>query len=131
LSTLGLQYRLTPDWKANLSYRYSDSTRIYKKDQYYLQNNVGYYRDRVTSELHAYTFNQTQATLEGALTTGSIGHQIVMGAMTQKLVSESSVVTPKTYIGYGFLSGPPTSITAAVRTRMKRPRRMRCLSAIP
>lgn len=106
LSTLGAQYRLAPDWTANLSYRYSDSTRIYKKDQYYLQNNVGYYRDRVTSELHAYTFNQTQATLEGKVTTGSIGHQIVMGAMTQSLVSESSVVTPKTYIGYGYLTAP-------------------------
>ena len=106
LSTLGAQYRLAPDWKANLSYRYSDSTRVYKKDQYYIQNSLGYYRDRVTSESHAYTFNQTQATLEGTLTTGSIGHQVVLGAMAQRLVSESSVVTPKTYIGYGYLSSP-------------------------
>lgn len=106
LGTVGAEYRLTPDWKANLSYRYSDSTRVYKKDQYYLQDSLGRYRDRVTSESHAYTFHQTQATLEGQLRTGSIQHQVILGAMTQDLVSESSVVTPKTYIGYGNLAAP-------------------------
>ena len=106
LSTLGAEYRLAPDWKANLSYRYSDSTRVYKKDQYYLQDSLGRYRDRVTSESHAYTFNQVQATLEGAFSTGFVKHQVILGAMTQELVSESSVVTPKTYIGYGNLAAP-------------------------
>ncbi|MDQ2822771.1 MAG: TonB-dependent siderophore receptor [Pseudomonadota bacterium] len=106
LSTLGLEYRLAPDWKASLSYRYSDSTRVYKKDQYYLQDSAGRYRDRVTSESHAYTFHQAQATLEGKLTTGVIDHQLIFGAMSQELVSTSSVVTPKTYIGYGNLAAP-------------------------
>ena len=106
LSTLGLEYRLAPDWTANLSYRYSDSTRVYKKDQYYLQDSLGRYRDRVTSESHAYTFHQAQATLEGKLHTGFIDHQVIFGAMSQELVSTSSVVTPKTYIGYGNLAAP-------------------------
>ena len=114
LSTIGARYQLAPDWKANISYRYSDSTRVYKKDQYYLQDSLGQYRDRVTSESHQYTFNQTQATLEGALATGSIRHQVVFGAMTQELVSDSSVVTPKTYIGYGNLAAPTIYSAASV-----------------
>jgi iron complex outermembrane receptor protein len=106
LGTLGVAYRLAPDWNANLSYRYSDSTRVYKKDQYYLQDSLGRYRDRVTSESHAYTFHQTQATLDGRFNTGGVQHQVIFGAMTQELVSTSSVVTPKTYIGYGNLAAP-------------------------
>ncbi|HJU99984.1 MAG TPA: TonB-dependent siderophore receptor [Burkholderiaceae bacterium] len=106
LGTLGLSYQLAPDWRANVSYRTSDSTRVYKKDQYYLTSDSGNYRDRATSELHGYHFKQWQASVEGNAATGALRHQIVAGAMTQELTSVSSVVTPKSYIGTGNLYAP-------------------------
>ena len=106
LFTLGLEYRLAPGWMANVSYRTSDSSRVYKKDQYYIGNNNGDYRDRVTSELHDYGFDQVQATLQGKFDTAGLRHEVVAGVMTQKLESESSVVTPKTNLGNGNLYAP-------------------------
>lgn len=106
LSTVGAEYRLANDWTANVSYRTSDSTRVYKKDQYYLTNNTGGYKDRVTSELHGYHFDQVQASVNGNFNTGGIGHEVVLGVMSQNLESTSSVVTPKSYLGTGNLYAP-------------------------
>jgi iron complex outermembrane receptor protein len=106
LSTLGLEIRLNPAWLANLSYRTSDSTRVYKKDQYYITSNKADYRDRVTSELHGYHFDQVQASLEGKLHTFGVEHDVVASLMSQNLVSTSSAVTPKVYLGTGNLYAP-------------------------
>jgi hypothetical protein len=65
--TLGMDVRWAPDWMFNLSHRTSDSTRVYKKDQYYITSDKGDYKDRVTSELHGYHFDQLQASWEGKL----------------------------------------------------------------
>ncbi|SHM29050.1 iron complex outermembrane recepter protein [Duganella sacchari] len=106
LATTGIEYVLAPDWVLNASYRTSDSTRVYKKDQYYITANNGDYKDRVTSELHGYHFDQVQATINGKFNTAGLVHEVVFGVMSQNLVSTSSVVTPKTYIGTGNLYAP-------------------------
>ncbi|MYM66429.1 TonB-dependent siderophore receptor [Pseudoduganella sp. FT55W] len=102
LATTGVEYRLAPEWVVNASYRTSDSTRVYKKDQYYITSNAGDYKDRVTSELHGYHFDQVQATINGSFS----GNEVVLGVMSQNLASTSSVVTPKTYLGTGNLYAP-------------------------
>ncbi|MYM24434.1 TonB-dependent siderophore receptor [Duganella sp. FT135W] len=102
LATTGIEYRIAPQWVANASYRTSDSTRVYKKDQYYVTSNAGDYKDRVTSELHGYHFDQVQATINGNFSS----NDVVFGVMSQNLVSTSSVVTPKTYLGTGNLYAP-------------------------
>ncbi|MTV39891.1 TonB-dependent siderophore receptor [Duganella radicis] len=102
LATTGIEYRIAPQWVANASYRTSDSTRVYKKDQYYITSNAGDYKDRVTSELHGYHFDQVQATINGSFDS----NEIVFGVMSQNLVSTSSVVTPKAYLGTGNLYAP-------------------------
>jgi iron complex outermembrane receptor protein len=106
LATVGLEYRFAPDWIANASYRTSDSTRVYKKDQYYITSNKGDYKDRVTSELHGYHFDQVQASVDGKFTTAGLQHEVTMGVMSQNLESTSSVVTPKNYLGTGNLYAP-------------------------
>lgn len=106
LSTVGLEYRLAPDWIATISYRNSDSVRVYKKDQYYITSDSGNYKDRVTSELHGYQFKQLQAGVEGTFSTGAVQHHVIAGATTQELESTSSVVTPKPYLGTGNLYAP-------------------------
>lgn len=102
LATTGIEYRIAPEWVLNASYRTSDSTRVYKKDQYYITSNAGDYKDRVTSELHGYHFDQVQATINGSFS----GNEVVLGVMSQNLASTSSVVTPKTYLGTGNLYAP-------------------------
>jgi iron complex outermembrane receptor protein len=114
LATTGVEYRLAPDWVANVSYRTSDSTRVYKKDQYYLTSNKGDYRDRITSELHGYHFDQVQATIDGKFNIAGLSNEVVLGTMSQNLVSTSSVVTPKTYVGTGNLSAPSIISAASV-----------------
>jgi iron complex outermembrane receptor protein len=104
--TLGMDVRWAPDWMFNLSYRTSDSTRVYKKDQYYITSDKGDYKDRVTSELHGYHFDQLQASWEGKLQKWGVAHDIVTGFMSQNLTSTSSAVTPKTYLGTGNLYAP-------------------------
>jgi iron complex outermembrane receptor protein len=106
LSTTGLEYRLAPEWIVNAAYRVSDSTRVYKKDQYYITSDKADYKDRVTSELHGYHFDQVQASISGSFSTGPLRHEVVAGAMSQNLVSTSSVTTPKTYLGTGNLYTP-------------------------
>jgi len=106
LSTVGMEYRLSPEWIANLSYRTSNSTRVYKKDQYYITSNKGDYKDRVTSELHGYHFDQAQASFEGKVNAFGLSHEIVAGVTSQNLSSTSSAVTPKTYLGTGNLYAP-------------------------
>lgn len=102
LATTGIEYRIAPQWVVNASYRTSDSTRVYKKDQYYITSNAGDYKDRVTSELHGYHFDQVQATINGSFDS----NEVVLGVMSQNLMSTSSVVTPKTYLGTGNLYAP-------------------------
>jgi len=114
LATTGLEYRLAPNWTANASYRTSDSTRVYKKDQYYLTSNNGDYKDRITSELHGYHFDQVQATVNGQFDVAGLGNEVVIGLMSQNLVSTSSVVTPKTYMGTGNLYAPSIISAATV-----------------
>ncbi len=114
LATTGVEYRLAPNWTANASYRTSDSTRVYKKDQYYLTSNNGDYKDRITSELHGYHFDQVQATVNGQFDIAGLGNEVVIGVMSQNLVSTSSVVTPKTYMGTGNLYAPSIISAATV-----------------
>lgn len=106
LATTGLEYRLAPEWVLNASYRTADSTRVYKKDQYYITDNAFNYKDRVTSELHGYHFDQVQADIAGKFSTGGLGHEVIFGLMSQNLVSTSSVTTPKVYLGTGNLYAP-------------------------
>lgn len=114
LYTLGMDVRVAPDWMLNLSYRTSDSTRVYKKDQYYITSDKGDYKDRVTSELHGYHFDQVQASVEGKVRTGAVAHDIVAGISSQNLTSTSSVVTPKTYLGTGNLYAPTIINVASI-----------------
>ncbi|MFC0169784.1 TonB-dependent siderophore receptor [Pseudoduganella danionis] len=104
--TMGMDARVAPDWMMNLSYRTSDSTRVYKKDQYYITSDKADYKDRVTSELHGYHFDQIQASWEGKLQKWGVAHDIVTGFTSQNLTSTSSAVTPKTYLGTGNLYAP-------------------------
>ncbi len=114
LVTLSADYRLADDWKASVALRHSESVRTYRKDQDFITSNSGNYRDRVTSEYHGYEFNELQAMVQGKLRTGFLQHELVFGAMTQNLLSTSSVVTPKPNVGTGNLSNPTIYSAGAI-----------------
>ncbi|VVE58249.1 Ferrichrome receptor FcuA [Pandoraea iniqua] len=106
MATLGVQYKIAPEWVAKVAYRYSDSVRQYKKDQYYLSSNKGDYSDRISAEYHSYEFDEVQATVEGKFKTGPLTHEIVVGASNLVLLSNKSVNTPKVVVGNGNLYSP-------------------------
>ncbi|WP_310632991.1 TonB-dependent siderophore receptor [Paraburkholderia sp.] len=106
LATLGVAYKIAPEWQAKIAYRYSDSVRRYAKDQYYISSNAGDYSDRISSEYHSYEFDDVQATVEGKFNTGPLQHEIVLGASSMVLLSNKSVKTPKTVVGTGNIYDP-------------------------
>jgi iron complex outermembrane receptor protein len=106
LSTLSATYRFNPDWQGKLSYRYSDSTRRYTKDQYLISSNAGAYSDKVSAEYHAYDYNEAMGTLEGKFNTGILSHDLVLGSSWSELNSNKSVNSPKTTLGKGNIYNP-------------------------
>ena len=106
LSTLTATYRFSPDWTGKLSYRYSDSTRHYIKDQDIISSNSGNYSDKASGEYHAYDYNEAMGTLEGRFTTGWFTHDLVLGSSYSDLGSNKSVVSPKVTVGKGNIYNP-------------------------
>ncbi len=106
MATLGVQYKIASDWVAKIAYRYSDSVRQYKKDQYTISSNAGAYSDRISAEYHSYEFDEVQGTVEGKFNTGPLKHEVVLGASTLVLLSNKSVNTPKVVVGSGNIYSP-------------------------
>ncbi|RAM62735.1 TonB-dependent siderophore receptor [Herbaspirillum rubrisubalbicans] len=105
----GLTYRLNPDWKANLSYSHSTAKRFRNEAIAMLSDAAGNYSDWRSDSREGHTFDQWQAMLEGNARTGSIDHQLVLGASWQKQVNDYSISSVYRQIGSGNLYAPNTN----------------------
>ncbi|TWC71953.1 iron complex outermembrane receptor protein [Herbaspirillum sp. SJZ099] len=99
----GLTYRITPDWKANLSYSHSTSKRFRNEGIASLTDAAGNYADWRSDSREGHVFDQWQAMLEGNVKTGFLEHQLVLGASWQKQVNNYSVAQYYQQIGSGNL----------------------------
>ncbi|MFJ3046679.1 TonB-dependent siderophore receptor [Herbaspirillum chlorophenolicum] len=99
----GLTYRITPDWKANLSYSHSTSKRFRNEGIATLTDAAGNYTDWRSDSREGHVFDQWQAMLEGNAKTGFLEHQLVLGASWQKQVNDYSVAQYYQQIGTGNL----------------------------
>ncbi|WP_366004697.1 TonB-dependent receptor [Herbaspirillum sp.] len=99
----GLSYRITPDWKANLSYSHSTSKRFRNEGIATLTDTAGNYADWRSDSREGHVFDQWQAMLEGNARTGFLEHQLVLGASWQKQVNDYSVAQYYQQIGSGNL----------------------------
>lgn len=102
ISTAGLKWRIAPDWNASFAYRTTRRGIDYNYSTLYINNfNGDYDADRAD-----YRFEQNvdalQAHVEGRVRTGSIGHQLVFGASSQKITTMSDRASSYTgFIGSG------------------------------
>lgn len=99
----GLTYRINPDWKANLSYSHSTSKRFRNEGIAFLSDAAGNYQDWRSDSREGHVFDQWQGLLEGNARTGSIDHQLVLGASWQKQVNDYSISSYYQQIGSGNL----------------------------
>jgi len=103
LYSTGLQYRLTPDWTLSTSYSHSTSKRSRNEGILYLQDASGNYDDFRSDTREGHRFDQWQAMAEGRLRTGSIEHQLTLGASWQKQVNDYSSNSVYQWIGTGSI----------------------------
>ena len=99
----GLNYRINPDWKAQLSYSHSTSKRFRNEGIAMLTDAAGNYQDWRSDSREGHVFDQWQAMLEGNARTGTIDHQLVLGASSQKQVNDYSIAQYYQQIGTGNL----------------------------
>lgn len=81
--TTGLEWKLNPDWKASFSWRYARENIDTMFGDLSIDNAAGDTSTSLTAYIYAFQYQQAQAMLEGKFKTGSIGHQMVMGASHQ------------------------------------------------
>ncbi|MGJ3700999.1 TonB-dependent siderophore receptor [Variovorax sp. AFSI2.2] len=113
LYSTGLQYKLTPDWTLSTSYSHSTSKRSRNEGILYLQDASGNYDDYRSDTREGHRFDQWQAMAEGKLRTGSIEHQLTLGASWQKQVNDYSSNSIYQWIGTGSIFGQNTNAYAS------------------
>jgi len=97
--TTGLQWRLTPDWKASMAYRYAREDVDYVYSTISIINPAGDATTTQSAGIYSFEFQNLQAMLEGKARTGGIEHQLVFGASTQKYASLSDRAGVGTNLG--------------------------------
>ncbi|CAD6547772.1 TonB-dependent siderophore receptor [Paraburkholderia sabiae] len=84
----GLDYRFTPNWHGSLKYRFAKENRYNHDSRLNIINNAGDYTNTLFAALTRYFYSNVDAMVEGKFHTGSIGHNVVVGAGYQTQVSE-------------------------------------------
>jgi len=83
LHATGLQYALASDWTIDATVSHS-TTRTHRNESVlYLRDGLGNYDDYHSDYAERYQFNQAQTMLQGRFATGTVRHQVVLGAATQ------------------------------------------------
>lgn len=87
VANTGLKWDISPDWTASVDYSYAGQTRENRDSAILLTDDQGGYTDLNYLGYSRYTYRQVQGMLQGQFETGTIGHQLVMGASWQALDS--------------------------------------------
>lgn len=101
--TTGLKYQLAPSWSLSGSISQSTSKRERNEGTAYLLNTAGDYNDVRSDSKEIGTFDYASIMLEGQAMTGSIKHQLVFGASSQKQKNDYNENTIYLPIGTGNL----------------------------
>lgn len=109
LYATGLQYRLGQDWTLSASYSHSTANRSRNEGILFLTGANGDYNDYRSDTREGHRFDQVQAVAQGKLRTGTIEHQVVLGASWQEQVNRYSSNGIYQQIGIGNLYSPNTN----------------------
>lgn len=84
----GLDYRLSENWHASLKYRFAKENRTNSDSLLYVYDNAGDYDNTLYAAMTRYFYQSVDAMVEGKFNTGSIKHDVVLGAGYQSQSSE-------------------------------------------
>ncbi|MGI4861558.1 MAG: TonB-dependent siderophore receptor [Janthinobacterium lividum] len=81
----GLEYKLSPTWKASVKYRYAKENRYNSDSLLSVSNNAGDYTNTLYAAKSRYTYQDVDAMVQGEFNTGPLKHAVVFGMsyMTQ------------------------------------------------
>lgn len=99
----GLTYELNSDWTFRTDYSYSTTRTRRNESVLFLRDSLGNYDDYHSDYGEAYSYNQWQGMLQGRFYTGTLQHQVVMGASWQKQKNDYSANGVYRFIGTGNL----------------------------
>jgi iron complex outermembrane receptor protein len=109
--TPSVTWQISPQWKATLTYRYSNLDEQFPGNTIEVLNNKGDYANIAFNMNRYFEYNFGQAQLEGNIDTGPLHHQIVVGAATDNVIFDLFNPTPPVTGIFNLYSGsPPTPL---------------------
>ena len=85
----GLDYRLSGNWHASLKYRFAKENRTNSDSLLYVTDAAGDYSNTLYAAMTRYFYQNVDAMVQGQFNTGSIKHDVVIGAGFQSQTSSS------------------------------------------
>lgn len=86
----GLDYRLSENWHASVKYRFAKENRTNSDSFLFVQDNAGNYANTLYAAMTRYFYQNVDAMVQGTFNTGSIKHDVVVGAAYQTQTAEYS-----------------------------------------
>lgn len=86
----GLDYRISDNWHASLKYRFAKENRTNSDSFLYVSDDAGNYSNTLYAAMTRYFYQNVDAMVQGKFSTGSIKHDVVVGAGFQTQTSEYS-----------------------------------------
>ncbi|WGS52231.1 TonB-dependent receptor [Paraburkholderia sp. D15] len=100
----GLDYRLSENWHANVKYRFAKENRTNSDSFLYVGDSAGNYTNTLYAAMTRYFYQNVDAMVQGKFETGSIKHDVVVGAGFESQTSEYSNSTGWN-LGYALGTG--------------------------
>lgn len=84
----GLDYRLSENWHVSLKYRFAKENRTNSDSLLYVLNSAGDYSNTLYAAMTRYFYQNVDAMVQGKFNTGSVKHDLVIGASYQTQATE-------------------------------------------
>ncbi|SAL24376.1 TonB-dependent siderophore receptor [Caballeronia telluris] len=84
----GVDYRLSQNWHASVKYRFAKENRYNSDSLLFVSDAAGNYTNTLYAALTRYFYQNVDAMVQGNFYTGSVKHDVVVGAGYQSQVSE-------------------------------------------
>jgi iron complex outermembrane receptor protein len=104
----GLDYRISENWHASIKYRFAKENRTNSDSFLFVSDPAGNYSNTLYAAMTRYFYQNVDGMVQGHFSTGSIKHDVVVGAGFETQTSEYSNSTGWNegyFLGYGNLYG--------------------------
>ena len=108
VANTGLKWDIDSNWSFSLDYSYADQTRENQDSALILTDNQGTYTDLNYLGYSRYNSQQWEGMLTGTFATGSLTHNVAIGASWQALDANYPLEFQSVVLGQGSLFNPPS-----------------------